>query len=195
MNPAAVANAGNAQSACSGAGITLGTAALTGYTYNWSPAAGLSSTTAAQPVLTLTNATATAQTYTYTVTATTAQGCSATSAVTVTVNPPAVAQAGPDRTTCSGTAVTLGAAALTGYTYSWSPATGLNNPLAAQPLLTLTTATSVPQTVSYILTATTAQGCTNRDTVRITINHLLRLLLGLTGPYARVKQQCWAQPQ
>ncbi|UOQ64845.1 PKD-like domain-containing protein [Hymenobacter volaticus] len=170
VNPAAVANAGTDRAVCSGIATTLGTAALTGYTYQWSPATGLSSATAATPTLTLINTGPTPQLLTYTVTATTAQGCTSTSMVRVTVNPAAIATAGTDRTVCSGVATTLGAAAATGYTYAWSPATGLSSTTDANPTLTLPNTGTAPQVLNYIVTATTSNGCVARDTVRITVN-------------------------
>ena len=170
VNPAAVANAGTSRALCSGEATTLGAAALTGYTYQWSPATGLSNATAAQPVFSRVNTGTTPQTYTYTLTTTTAPGCTATSTVTITVNPAAVANAGADAALCDGEQLTLGAAALTGYTYQWSPATGLSNATAAQPTLTARNTTSAPLTLTYILTATTAPGCLARDTVRVTVN-------------------------
>ncbi|UPL47773.1 T9SS type B sorting domain-containing protein [Hymenobacter sublimis] len=166
----AVANAGSDLATCSGAPVTLGTAALTGYTYQWSPATGLSSATAAQPTLTLSNTTGAAQTFTYTLRATTANGCFATSTVQVVVNPVAVADAGPSRTTCSGVPVTLGTAALAGSTYQWSPATGLSSATVAQPVLTPSNTTGAPQTLSYLVTVTTAAGCTATSTVQVTVN-------------------------
>ncbi|WP_055562614.1 gliding motility-associated C-terminal domain-containing protein [Hymenobacter sp. AT01-02] len=148
----------------------LGAAPVAGYTYSWSPAAGLNTTTTAQPTFGLPNLTGTAQTYTYTLTATTAQGCSSTSTVTVTVNPAAIAQAGPDVALCDGKRVTLGAAARAGYTYSWSPAANLSSTSTAQPVFTGVNTTQAPLTLTYILVATSAQSCTARDTVRITVN-------------------------
>ncbi|MBD2716312.1 gliding motility-associated C-terminal domain-containing protein [Microvirga sp. STR05] len=171
VNPAAVADAGPTTTAtCSGIPTTLGTTSLTGYTYSWSPANGLSNTSAAQPVLVLTNTTSTPQAYTYYVTATTAQGCVARDSVRVTVNPAAVADAGLNRTVCSGIATSIGAASLTGYSYSWSPATGLSSATAANPTLTLTNTTSAQQVFTYILTATNGTNCVNQDTVRIAVN-------------------------
>ncbi|MCA8830930.1 T9SS type B sorting domain-containing protein [Hymenobacter pini] len=170
VNPAAVANAGQAQTTCSGVPATLGSPAQAGYTYQWFPATGLSSTTVAQPVFTLANTGTAPQTYTYTLTATTAQGCSATSTVTITVNQAAVANAGPDQAVCSGTPVLLGSAPVAGQSYQWSPATGLSSATSAQPTLTLTNTTGNIQVFSYVVTATTAQGCVARDTVRVTIN-------------------------
>ncbi|WP_192822067.1 HYR domain-containing protein [Rufibacter sp. LB8] len=57
------------------------TSAAGATTYSWSPAAGLSSTTAANPVFTPTSA----GTYTFTVTATNEFGCSSTATETITV--------------------------------------------------------------------------------------------------------------
>lgn len=170
VNPAAVATAGADRATCSGVATTLGAAALTGYTYSWSPSTGLSSATVANPTLLQTNTGATPQVLTYTVTATTAEGCTNTNTVRVTVNPAATAAAGPDRAVCSGVATSIGSSALTGYTYSWSPATGLSSATAANPTLTLPNTSTNPQVLSYVVTATTSNNCVARDTVRITIN-------------------------
>ncbi|WBA43547.1 gliding motility-associated C-terminal domain-containing protein [Hymenobacter canadensis] len=170
VNPAAVANAGADVATCSGVSTSIGTASLAGYTYQWSPATGLSNTSAAQPTFVLSNTTSTPQTFTYLVTATTAQGCVARDSVRITLNPAAVANAGADRAVCSGTPTSIGSASLVGYTYQWSPATGLSSATAANPTLTLPNAGSAPQMFTYIVTATTANSCVNRDTVRVTIN-------------------------
>ncbi|UOQ52380.1 T9SS type B sorting domain-containing protein [Hymenobacter cellulosivorans] len=170
VNPAAVANAGADVAACSGEAKTLGSAALTGYTYQWNPATGLSSATAAQPTFQLPNTGTTAQQLTYTLTATTAQGCTATDIVVVTLNPAAVANAGADAARCDGQKVTLGTPALAGYTYQWAPATGLSNAAAARPELTAVNTTQSPITLTYTVTATTAAGCTQTDQVVVTVN-------------------------
>ncbi|MBH8567247.1 gliding motility-associated C-terminal domain-containing protein, partial [Microvirga sp. STS02] len=170
INPAAVAVAGANQAVCSGSTITLGTAPVTGYTYAWSPATGLSSTTVANPTFTLTNTTNTPNPIVFTLTATTANGCVATSTVTVTVNPAAVADAGPDAAVCDLKNITLGTPARAGYTYSWAPATGLSSATTAQPVFTASNTTAAPITRTYTVTATTANGCVSTDAVVITIN-------------------------
>ncbi|GAA3925617.1 gliding motility-associated C-terminal domain-containing protein [Hymenobacter algoricola] len=171
VNPVAIANAGNDVSVCSGKTVPLGTTALAGYTYQWSPATGLNNPNVANPVFSLLNPTGAAQTLTYTVTATTDQGCTATDNVTVTLNPEAVAQAGTDRTICSGATAALGSAnAVAGTTYLWTPATGLATPNAPGTSVTLTNPGTTPISISYVLLATTAQGCTATDTVRVTVN-------------------------
>jgi gliding motility-associated-like protein len=170
INPAAVAVAGTNRAVCSGLSTTLGAAAVTGYTYSWSPATGLSSTTVANPTFTLANTTTTPNPIVFTLTATTANGCVATSTVTVTVNPASVANAGPAAAVCDGKRITLGTAALTGYTYSWSPVANLNSATVAQPILTGVNTGTTPLTATYTLTATTPNGCVSTSTVVVTIN-------------------------
>ncbi|MBB6609730.1 endonuclease [Pontibacter sp. Tf4] len=84
-----------------GQSATIGAAAEDGYTYNWSPAIGLSDATIANPSVSHT----TPGTYVYTVTAT-KDGCSSTDEITVTVQAlaaPVVA----DVTICSGQTAAL----------------------------------------------------------------------------------------
>jgi gliding motility-associated-like protein len=143
---------------------------LPGYSYQWSPATGLSSSTVAQPTFQLPNTGTTPQQFTYTLTATTAEGCTAIDVVVVTLNPAAVANAGADAALCDGKKVTLGTPAVAGYSYQWSPASNLSSATAARPELTAVNSTQSPVTLTYTLTATTAQGCTQTDQVVVTIN-------------------------
>ena len=170
INPAAVADAGPARATCPNAPVTIGGTPIAGTTYVWSPATGLSSTTTLNPTVTLPNPTNAPITATYTLTATTANGCVSTGTVTVTVNPPAVVNAGPDVALCDRKQATLGTAALPGYTYSWSPATGLSSATAAQPVFTGVNTTANPLTLTYTLTATSNNGCPATDAVVITVN-------------------------
>ncbi len=170
INPAAVAVTGANQAVCSGAVITLGAPAVAGYSYSWSPATGLSSATAANPTFTLPNLTITPTVLVLTLTATTASGCVATSSVSITINPAAVAQAGPDGAVCDRKQLTLGTPALSGYTYSWSPGTGLSSITAAQPVFTAVNTTAQPITRVYTVTATNATGCVSTSTATVTIN-------------------------
>ncbi|MDQ2769445.1 MAG: hypothetical protein M3Y54_02955, partial [Bacteroidota bacterium] len=128
--PPPTANAGPDRSTCSGVASTpLGVAAIAGLTYSWAPATGLSSTTTAQPTVTLTNTTGVPIVLNYGLTVSSAPGCQSIDSVRVTINPAAVANAGPARAVCPGvTSVLLGTPALPGYTYSWSPTTGLSDP-------------------------------------------------------------------
>ena len=169
VEPLPTPNAGPDRVLCSGQSAQLGSAPVAGLTYSWSPGTGLSSTSAAQPTVTLTNTTTAARTTTYTLTAVSATGCVGSSTVRVTVNPAVTANAGAAQTYCSGGSAQLGTAAVTGYTYSWSPVTGLSNPAAAQPTVSLTNTTGTAVTTTYTLTAS-SNGCSSTSTVAVTVN-------------------------
>lgn len=141
---------------CAGSSTTL--TASGANTYSWSPATGLSCTTCASPTVTPGSNT------TYTVTGTSGIGCSGTATVSVVVNPLPVVSAGPDTAICAGRATTLAGTGATSY--SWSPASGLSCTSCVSPVATPTA------TTSYILTGTNATGCTNKDTVIVTVNPL-----------------------
>ena len=172
VNPKPVANAGLSASFCSGGTAQLGAAPVAGYTYSWSPTTGLSNAGVANPIVTLTNNTGAPITQTYTLTVANAAGCSATSLVAVTVNPLPAANAGPAVSFCSGGTGQLGAAPVVGYTYRWSPTTGLSNASIANPTVTLTTATGAPLTQTYTLMVASAAGCSATSTVAVTANPL-----------------------
>ncbi|MGI4886914.1 MAG: gliding motility-associated C-terminal domain-containing protein [Janthinobacterium lividum] len=113
------------------------------------------------------------QTTIYTITgAANPSGCVGTAQATVVVLPLPVAVPGAAVAICSGGTAQLGAPAVAGVTYAWSPATGLSNPTIANPTVTLTNATTGPVTVTYTLTATLATGCTATGTVAVTVNPL-----------------------
>ena len=82
-----------------------------GFTYSWSPAAGLSSTTVANPVATPTVTT------TYTLVVTNSAGCSATTTVTVTVNPQCLCTLTYDYDLTSSTSTSVAFPSLTGLTH------------------------------------------------------------------------------
>jgi gliding motility-associated-like protein len=62
-----IADAGNDTSFCTGGNTILGTPAIAGFNYVWSPTTGLSNPNIAQPTLNITNNTSSVQTFTYTV--------------------------------------------------------------------------------------------------------------------------------
>ncbi|MFC5271910.1 gliding motility-associated C-terminal domain-containing protein [Adhaeribacter terreus] len=168
VNPKPTANAGTNQTVCSNEPATIGSPAVAGITYSWT-GTGLSSTTIANPVVTLPNTTTAPINQTYIVTATNSFGCIAKDTVIVTIKPMPIANAGSDKTICSGTNTTLGTTASAGYTYSWSPATGLSSTSAANPTVSLTNNTASPITQNYTVT-TTLNGCVTTDQVTVTVN-------------------------
>ena len=105
-------------------------------------------------------------TTTYTVTVTDANLQVDTDSVTVTVNANPTADAGSDVDFCQGGSVQIGgsptASGGTGpYTYSWSPATGLDNAAIANP-----TASAAD---TYTVTVTDANSCQDSDSVVVTL--------------------------
>ncbi|RME96443.1 MAG: PKD domain-containing protein, partial [Bacteroidetes bacterium] len=74
-----------------------------------------------------------------------------------------VAEAGPDTTICAGESVTLGGPQVPGLAYQWTPANGLNDTLAAQPVA------SPGVTTTYYVTVTDSSGCADVDTVNVVV--------------------------
>ena len=86
----AVSNAGIDATTCSSTGVTIGSTPNPLNVYSWSPSIGLSSTTAANPVVTLPNTTGAPITQTYTVTTSLATNpglCPTTDQINVTIYP------------------------------------------------------------------------------------------------------------
>ena len=125
--------------------------------WSWSPATGLTSTTAGQV-----NA-GPATTTTYTATSTTAAGCTRTASVTVSVNPLPVVTCPPNSSVCvSAPAFALSGGSPAGGTYSGTGVSAGNfNPALAGV---------GPRTITY--TFTNGKGCTNSCTFQITVNPL-----------------------
>ena len=133
--------------------------------FSWSPATGLSATNISNPIANPT------ETTTYTVTATTAEGCTATDNVTVTISS-LTANAGNDKTIiCGGSAqldnVTSNYTGSGTLTYTWSPASGLNNSAVMNPIATVVADTK------YFVTVSTPNGCIAIDSVTVHLNPLI----------------------
>jgi len=170
VNPVPTADAGADDTVCVGSGMVIGgsptaSGGTPGYTYSWSPAGGLSSTTVANPTATP------GATTVYTVTVTDSRGCTDMDAITVVVSPLPTADAGPDDTVCVGSGTPIGGSPTAsggtpGYTYSWSPAGGLSSTTVANP-----TATPGATTV-YTVTVTDSRGCTDMDAMTVVVSPL-----------------------
>lgn len=142
---------------CTGNAINTATASGGGggYTYTWNQGMGVGNPITPSPTTTTT----------YTVTVT--DGCGSTPAqdsVTVMVDGGPAAFAGNDVSVCIGGSVLLNASSNTpGVAYSWSPATDLSATDVYNPLAT-------PQADrTYVVTVTRADGCSNTDTVEVTL--------------------------
>ncbi len=123
--------------------------------YSWSPSAGVSNTTIANPVLSPQNTT------TYTVTGTLGS-CTIQRTVTVTVFEGATANAGPDAIILTGDTYQMLSTGSAG-SYLWSPSTGLSSATVLSPVA------SPQTTTTYTLTVTSPQGCTATDQMTLTV--------------------------
>jgi uncharacterized delta-60 repeat protein len=98
---------------------------------------------------------------TYSVTVTNGNGCSSTATQTVTVFGLPPIDAGPNDSTCLSTNASL--LATGGISYVWSPAGSLSDPNIANPIAGPTS------TTTYTVVGTATGGCTNVDSVMITV--------------------------
>ena len=153
--------------ASSGGVITCSTPNITltgggGGTYSWSGPSIVSGGATANPVV---NAGGT-----YNLTVTGANGCTAGTSVNVTqstILPTASSTAGTTNLNCLTTSTSLNGSATGGsggYTYAWSPATGLSSSTAQNPTANPSSSTS------YVLTVTDSNGCQNTSNVTINVN-------------------------
>jgi gliding motility-associated-like protein len=156
------ANTGGPTTVCIGDSIQLGAAPNPAYSYQWAPALGLSSTTAAQPWAFPPSI----GPYNYTLIVTDTAGmaaCADTAAMVLTaVDTPAVTVSAVNDTVCQGVFSTLTAAAGNGsppFTYLW------NN-----GAVTLSQAVSPMVTTTYNVTVTDAAMCTTSGTVTVVVN-------------------------
>lgn len=150
VNPAPIINAGVDITLCNDGTDTLLTVAGNADVYSWDN--GVSNSISFIPNL---------GTTTYTATGTiTSTGCSGSDAVTITVNPLPVVNAGSDIEICNdGTNISLSGAG-NATTYTWD--NGVTNGIAFVPALGTTTFTVIGQN--------SVTGCQNTDMINVTVN-------------------------
>jgi gliding motility-associated-like protein len=123
--------------------------------YTWSPTTGVSNPNIANPVLSPTTTT------TYTATGSLG-GCTSTRTFTVTVSQSVTVDAGAPSSVLEGYSTQLQGSGTSG-TYLWSPASSLSSATVSNPIA------SPVITTQYYLTITTPAGCTNTDSVLVTV--------------------------
>ncbi|MDC1451831.1 PKD domain-containing protein [Vicingaceae bacterium] len=157
------ANAGGPKSVCIGSGVQIGgiPTGPIGAVFAWSSNPAGFTSNLANPTVSPTVNTI----YTVTVTIGTSTTCSDTDNALVTVNSLPTANAGPDRDICPGASVQIGVAPSAGFTYSWTPTTGLSNANIANPIATPTS----PTTYTVVITETST-GCIDNDAMDVLFN-------------------------
>jgi gliding motility-associated-like protein len=161
VNPLPVVTVSNDTTVCSG--TTLNLFATGGTTYSWNGGVLVNTPGANQSVNP-------PSTTTYTVSVTDVNGCSAIDSVGVTVNAIPVVAAGNDVSICPNSSIQLNASGATSYL--WTPATGLNFNNISNPVASPTV------TTTYVVTGTSAVGCSSTDTVVVTIANNLTVTAG-----------------
>jgi gliding motility-associated-like protein len=153
VNPLPQANAGPNQFLCEGESVVLQGSG--GVSYSWEPSTFLDDPNLQLPISTPD------WSITYQLTVVDGNGCSDVDTTQVFVNPLPVIDAGPDSTICANSSLVLNATG--GDTYLWSPIVTLNDPQSATP-----TASPLQET-TYTVVGTDVNGCSDSDSVTISI--------------------------
>ena len=140
--------------ACPSSGIRIGAPPLTGYSYAWSPATGLSNAASANPIAKPTTPT------TYTLFITNPFGCQTKQTFHVGLLPPVNLQYEVPSSICKGGKVQLKASGAT--TYKWFPSYGLSSTTIANPIA------SPDSTTQYYLVASNGV-CSDTVPIRVDV--------------------------
>lgn len=87
----------------------------------------------------------------------------------IDIQPDPISNAGMDIAFCSEETRSIGTAAVTGISYSWSPAIGLSSPSVANPNVTLFNTSDSTELHLYTVSATNGLGCNSKDSVLVTV--------------------------
>lgn len=99
----------------------------------------------------------------YSVTVRSSGGCLSSDSIEITVFPLPVVTTLNDTSVCSGSSITLTTSSNTGKNFSWTPVTNLSNANTISPVASPATKTK------YVVTATSLQGCSSKDSVTINV--------------------------
>ena len=160
---------GPAQPNCGNAGVIIGLPDNSFYSYKWTPATSLSSTSASQVTANPTSPTRYKLTVTDNLT-----GCVAVDSIDIKVERALVVRVN-DEVTCANKPVNLTASGAD--TYSWSPSTGLNSTtgrtVSASPIIT---------TVYTVTGKSNATGCEAKNQANVTINPAFQINASPVNP-------------
>lgn len=159
--PAPVADAGNPADICFGQNSQLQGSG--GTSYSWSPVTYLDDPNIANPQVIRPD-----KTITYALSVTDANNCTSlqTDNVTVNVTPPIKIVINPADTIIHSSSIFQLKASSAGTSYTWSPATGLDNPNIPDPTVSGLTE---GQIITYQVVTTTAAGCQGEAFVTVRV--------------------------
>lgn len=138
---------------CFGSNVQLN--ASSALSYSWTPSMWLSDSTIANPIA------SPQASITYYVTGTGNLGCQTTDSIHITVNQLPLVNAGSDASVCLGSTIQLNATGA--LSYIWTPASGLDNFVIANPVATVT------NNITYTVLGTDSNGCLGLDSVTLTV--------------------------
>jgi len=157
-----IAYAGTNATICAGKSEPLGKSPISGSFYSWtSDPEGFTSFSANPVIEPLYNTK-------YILSVINLLGCTSSDSVIIYVNPSPVAYAGNNSTICQGNYAYIGTPGNVGGSCSWEyfpPGSILNS--QAEELLVKPT-----MSMTYVLTVTNSFGCSNSDTVKVTVNNM-----------------------
>jgi gliding motility-associated-like protein len=157
------ADAGADTSICFGGSAQLN-GTIVGSSFAWTPLITLTNATTLQPVA------KPLQTLYYVLTVNDTLGCPkpVSDTVLVDVTPAIVVFAGNDTSIVVGQPLQLNASSSNdSVSYAWSPADWLSNTTISNPVVNIYSTTV--DSVTYLLTVTTAQGCTGSDNIKVVV--------------------------
>jgi gliding motility-associated-like protein len=160
--PLPTANAGQDRIVCEDDIIALSGSG--GNTYAWSPSTGLTCSNCSNPFLRA------RRSRNYVLTVKDQFGCADQDTVFIFVNPKPLISIKNDTSICPFTQATLMVSG--GVSYQWFPPTGLSDPKIANPVA------NPNQTTIYSVIVTDTKGCTNTDSIKITVFPDIRVNAG-----------------
>lgn len=171
--PLPTINAGTDQTVCAGTPVNLSASMVGATTINWtkSGTGTFSSQTALNPSYTPSTADITAGSVTLTATVISSAGCASLDQVIITIPASATINAGPDKTTCTGTPISLNATMTGGTAINWTTSgTGtFSSQTTANTIYTASAADAAGEIVTLTATVISTVGCTSLDNVTLTI--------------------------
>ncbi len=163
INPQPIANFSSTAPVCPGAAVDFMNTGTTGVgvTYDWDFGGASPNISTIDNPVNIIYPTGGTKTVNFTVT--NQYGCTTIKTSNISIHPLPTANAGMDSTICYNSSIQLGDTAMAGSTYSWSPASSLDDATLPNPV-----ATPIAPSTSYVLTVTnTTTGCSNKDTAMI----------------------------